>query len=124
MLVGESTDDILGITEEDQRQVFGRNIFNAKNLTFQPSTNIATPANYTIGPADMVTINIWGASQQTIEAEVSSDGYIVIEGVGPVKLPITEPIWRCILRGRYSLISVIQHGNGFHCFVITQDWCC
>ena len=85
-LVGESSDDILGITEEDQRQVFGRNIFNAKNLTFQPSTNIATPANYTIGPADMVTINIWGASQQTIEAEVSSDGYIVIEGVGPIKL--------------------------------------
>ena len=85
-LIGESTDDILGITEEDQRQVFGRNIFNAKNLTFQPSANLATPANYTIGPADMVTINIWGASQQTIEAEVSADGYIVIEGVGPIKL--------------------------------------
>ena len=85
-LIGESTDDILGITEEDQRQVFGRNIFNAKNLTFQPSANLATPANYTIGPADMVTINIWGASQQSIEAEVSADGYIVIEGVGPIKL--------------------------------------
>ncbi len=84
--VGESSDDILGITEEDQRQVFGRNIFNAKNLTFQPSANLATPANYTIGPGDMVTINIWGASQQTIEDEVSSDGYIVVESVGPIKL--------------------------------------
>ena len=84
--VGESSDDILGITEEDQRQVFGRNIFNAKNLTFQPSANLATPANYTIGPGDMVTINIWGASQQTIEGEVSSDGYIVVESVGPIKL--------------------------------------
>ena len=85
-LVGESTEDILGITEEDQRQVFGRNIFNAKNLTFQPSTNMATPTNYTIGPGDMVVINIWGASQQTIEGEVSSDGYIVVESVGPIKL--------------------------------------
>lgn len=85
-LIGESTDDILGITEEDQRQVFGRNIFNAKNLTFQPSANLATPANYTIGPGDMVTINIWGASQQTIEGEVSTDGYIVVESVGPIKL--------------------------------------
>ena len=28
------SDDVLGLTEEDQRQVFGRNIFNAKNLTF------------------------------------------------------------------------------------------
>lgn len=85
-LVGESTEDILGITAEDQRQVFGRNIFNAKNLTFQPSANLATPANYTIGPGDMVVINIWGASQQTIEGEVSSDGYIVVESVGPIKL--------------------------------------
>ena len=102
-LVGESTDDILGITEEDQRQVFGRNIFNAKNLTFQPSTNIATPANYTIGPADMVTINIWGASQQTIEAEVSSDGYIVIEGVGPVKLAgLTVERAKNVLRNKLS----------------------
>ena len=102
-LVGESTDDILGITEEDQRQVFGRNIFNAKNLTFQPSTNIATPVNYTIGPADMVTINIWGASQQTIEAEVSSDGYIVIEGVGPVKLAgLTVERAKNVLRNKLS----------------------
>ena len=84
--VGESSNDILGITDEEQRQVFGRNIFNAKNLTFQPSTNLATPANYTIGPGDLITINIWGASQQTIEGEVSSDGYIVVESIGPIKL--------------------------------------
>lgn len=84
--VGESSNDILGITDEEQRQVFGRNIFNAKNLTFQPSANLATPANYTIGPGDLITINIWGASQQTIEGEVSSDGYIVVESIGPIKL--------------------------------------
>lgn len=102
-LIGESTDDILGITEEDQRQVFGRNIFNAKNLTFQPSANLATPANYTIGPADMVTINIWGASQQTIEAEVSADGYIVIEGVGPIKLAgLTVERAKSALRNKLS----------------------
>ena len=85
-LVGESTEDILGITEEDQRQVFGRNIFNTKNLTFQPSTNMATPANYTIGPGDMVVINIWGASQESIETEVNADGHVVIDGVGPIKI--------------------------------------
>ena len=80
------SDDVLGLTEEDQRQVFGRNIFNAKNLTFEPATNIATPANYILGVGDLVVINIWGASQQTIEGEISSDGYIVVEGVGPIKL--------------------------------------
>ena len=80
------SDDVLGLTEEDQRQVFGRNIFNAKNLTFEPATNIATPANYILGVGDLVIINIWGASQQTIEGEISSDGYVVVEGVGPIKL--------------------------------------
>lgn len=84
--LGENSSDMLGLDEEDQRQVFGRNIFNAENLTFQPATNLATPANYTMGPGDLVTINIWGASQQTIEAEITSDGFIVIENIGPIKL--------------------------------------
>lgn len=78
--------EVTGVTEAEQRLVFGRNIFNSKNLTFQPATNIATPANYVIGTGDMVTINIWGASQESIEAEVNSDGYVVVEGIGPVKI--------------------------------------
>lgn len=78
--------EVTGVTEAEQRLVFGRNIFNSKNLTFQPASNIATPANYVIGTGDMVTINIWGASQESIEAEITSDGYVVVEGVGPIKL--------------------------------------
>ncbi len=82
---GDAT-EVTGITEEEQRLVFGRNIFNSKKLTFQPAANIATPANYVIGTGDMVTINIWGASQESIEAQVTSDGNVVVEGVGPIKL--------------------------------------
>lgn len=78
--------EVTGVTEAEQRLVFGRNIFNSKNLTFQPASNIATPANYVIGTGDMVTINIWGASQESIETEVTSDGYVVVEGIGPIKL--------------------------------------
>lgn len=78
--------EVTGVTEAEQRLVFGRNIFNSKKLTFQPASNIATPANYVIGTGDKVTINIWGASQESIEAEVTSDGYVVVEGVGPIKL--------------------------------------
>ena len=47
-------------------QVFGRNIFNTRNLTFEPSVNIATPLNYRLGPGDEVIIDIWGTSQNTI----------------------------------------------------------
>ncbi len=78
--------EVASVTAAEQRRVFGRDIFNAEDLTFQPAANIATPANYVIGAGDMVTINIWGASQESIEAKVTSDGYIVIGNVGPVRL--------------------------------------
>ena len=71
---------------EDENQVFGRNIFNNKLLTFEPNQNMATPANYRLGAGDNVIIDVWGASQETFEGTVSPDGYIVIEGVGPIKV--------------------------------------
>ena len=71
---------------EDENQVFGRNIFNNKLLTFEPNQNMATPANYRLGAGDNIIIDVWGASQETFEGTVSPDGYIVIEGIGPIKV--------------------------------------
>lgn len=70
----------------DESQVFGRNIFNNKLLTFEPNQNMATPANYCLGAGDLVIIDVWGASQQTFEGTISPDGVVVIDGVGPIKL--------------------------------------
>ena len=70
----------------DENQVFGRNIFNNHQLTFEPSQNIATPANYRLGAGDKVIIDVWGASQTSIESTISPDGVVVVEGVGPIKL--------------------------------------
>ena len=67
-------------------QVFGRNIFNTRNLTFEPSVNLATPANYRLGPGDEVIIDIWGASQNTIRQQISPEGTINIQKIGPVNL--------------------------------------
>ena len=71
---------------KDESQVFGRNIFNNKLLTFEPNQNMATPANYCLGAGDLVVIDVWGASQQTFEGTISPDGVVVIDGVGPIKL--------------------------------------
>lgn len=38
--------------------VFGRNIFNSNNLTFEPSANLPTPANYRLGPGDEIIIDV------------------------------------------------------------------
>lgn len=70
----------------DENQVFGRNIFNNKNLSFEPNQNMATPSNYRLGAGDNVIIDVWGASQETFESTISPDGVVIIEGVGPIKL--------------------------------------
>lgn len=72
--------------QEKSSKVFGRDIFNNKSLTFEPNMNIATPQNYRLGPGDAVIIDIYGASQKTIQDTVSPDGTVTIEGYGPVSI--------------------------------------
>ncbi len=72
--------------EREKKKVFGRDIFNNKELTFEPSMNIATPQNYVLGPGDVVFIEVYGASQKSIEATISPDGYIVVENFGPIQV--------------------------------------
>lgn len=67
-------------------KVFGRDIFNNSNLTFEPSLNIATPVDYRLGPGDQLVIEVWGASQANITQKVTPDGYITIPDVGPIQV--------------------------------------
>ena len=75
---------MMSMQEKGGRKVFGRDIFNNKELTFEPNMNIATPQNYRLGPGDAVFVDIYGASQKSIQATVTPDGTIVLEGFGPV----------------------------------------
>ena len=86
LIAAEMGDPTEQSTAVAAKLVFGRNIFNSKNLTFAPSQNIATPANYKLGPGDEVIIDIWGANQNTIRQIISPDGYINVESLGLVYL--------------------------------------
>ena len=77
---------LLAEKKYNSKKVFGRDIFNNKELSFEPNMNIATPQNYRLGPGDAVIIDIYGASQKTIESTVSPDGTVTIEGYGPVSV--------------------------------------
>lgn len=81
------SDDIIFYKEEsDENQVFGRNIFNSEQLTFEPSMNLPTPSNYKLGPGDELIIDVWGANQTNIQQTISPDGVISIENLGLVYL--------------------------------------
>ena len=69
-----------------KKKVFGRDIFNNEDLSFEPNMYIATPSSYLLGAGDAVFVDIYGASQKTVEATVSPDGFIVIEGYGPIQV--------------------------------------
>ena len=72
--------------KEPKRKIFGHDIFNNKDLTFESSMNLATPQNYRLGPGDEVNIDIWGASQESITETISPDGYVTVEDIGLIQL--------------------------------------
>ena len=78
--------DAYDLEENKGKNVFGRNIFNNKYLTFEPNMNIAMPQDYRLGPGDEVFVDVWGASQQRFECTVSPEGVINIDNYGPVNV--------------------------------------
>ena len=74
------------VNEGTGKKVFGRDIFNNRRLSFEPNMNIATPQNYVLGPGDHVVIDIYGASQKTLELTVSPEGTVTVPGYGPVQV--------------------------------------
>ena len=72
--------------ELPEDMVFGRNIFNTSNLTFEPSSNLPTPTNYRLGAGDEIIIDIWGTSQVSIQQTITPDGAINIDNLGLVFL--------------------------------------
>lgn len=86
--VGGRVDNRAGntATTDNASQIFGHDVFTNRNLTFEPSINLATPVDYRLGPGDEVIIDVWGASENTIRQSISPEGTIQVSGLGPVQL--------------------------------------
>lgn len=72
--------------EKKKKKIYGHDLFSKKNLSFEPNENVAMPRNYRLGPGDAVFIDIYGASQKSIEGTVAPDGMLTIEGFGPINV--------------------------------------
>lgn len=85
-----STDSIPGLLETvvlpEKQNIFGKEVFQMRELTFEPNQNMATPTDYQLGPGDEVIIDIWGASEDRLRSTISPEGNIVIDQLGPVYL--------------------------------------
>ncbi len=72
------------VTEATGKKIFGHDIFNRRNLSFEPNMNIATPQNYVLGPGDQLIVDIYGASQKSMQLTISPDGEVTVPGYGPI----------------------------------------
>ncbi len=67
-----------------QKNIFGARLFARNNIDFGPSFNIPTPVNYVLGSGDELIVDIWGATTNYHQFEVSPEGTVTIENLGPI----------------------------------------
>ena len=70
----------------DSLLIFGLDIFDGENLTFEPNENLATPETYQLGPGDQLLIEIFGYSEGSYNKTISPEGTINISQIGQVQL--------------------------------------
>ena len=69
---------------ERQARIFGYDLFRRENLTFAPNLNLPTPEDYQLGPGDVIIVDLWGATQQLLQFEISPEGTIRPTNLGPI----------------------------------------
>ncbi|MBO3699776.1 SLBB domain-containing protein, partial [Roseivirga sp. E12] len=69
---------------ELQKRIFGFDLFQKQTIYFTPNLNLPTPANYELGPQDVLIVDLWGATQQYMEFEVSLEGTIRPNNLSPI----------------------------------------
>lgn len=66
--------------------VFGTEIFDNTDLSFEPNLSIATPLQYIIGVNDQLVIDVYGISDVTKKLKVTTEGDIRFPNLGPIKV--------------------------------------
>ena len=67
-----------------RRKLYGFNIFNNPNISFETSLKIPTPKNYMLGTDDELIIDINGFSEEHYTLPVTSEGFIRVPKVGNI----------------------------------------
>jgi protein involved in polysaccharide export with SLBB domain len=73
--------DSSALTDEEKK-IFGFEVFANKTMSFAPNLSMATPKNYVVGPGDDLIAQIYGIAMATINLKVSNEGKVIIPNVG------------------------------------------
>lgn len=72
--------------KNDGLRPFGYDLFAGNPTTFAPVTEIPVPSDYTLGPGDVLRIQLWGKENQNLELPISRDGAISFPQSGPMSV--------------------------------------
>ncbi|PSL48958.1 protein involved in polysaccharide export with SLBB domain [Chitinophaga niastensis] len=102
-------------TDVKRKKIFGAELFNNQNLTFEPNLRMPTPANYRLAASDQVLIDVYGYSEVQHDLTVSAEGYIRIPNVGPVYVNglTMEEAKNRITKQLSTIYSTISTGKTF-----------
>jgi protein involved in polysaccharide export with SLBB domain len=86
--IARSNSDVTSIPDSAaialRKKIYGFNIFNNSNISFETSLKIPTPKNYILGTDDELIIDINGFSEEHYNLSVTPDGLIKVPKVGNV----------------------------------------
>ncbi len=71
-------------TTDEDVEVFGYEMFNIENLTFEPNANIPVSDKYILGAGDEIIIDLRGNSSMNYDVYVQKSGAIELPLVGPI----------------------------------------
>ncbi len=81
---GTLTGEPVPILTEEQKRIFGFDLFQKEGLTFAPNLNLPTPKDYQLGPGDQLLVDLWGTTQQFLTFEITAEGVIRPDKLGPI----------------------------------------
>lgn len=72
---------------EGSAKTYGQEIFRSQNIKlYRQSQDVKPPASYILGVGDILSVAIWGYSEQDLVFEINNDGYIKPEGIPRIYL--------------------------------------
>ena len=73
-------------TGVDALEPFGYDLFEGVPTTFAPATDIPVPADYVVGPGDILHLQLFGNRNEEYELPVRRDGTINFPEIGPISV--------------------------------------
>ncbi len=67
-------------------EAFGYDLFDNAPSTFSPLTDVPVPADYVIGPGDVLNVQLFGGQNRSLPLVVSRDGTVNFPELGPIRV--------------------------------------